>query len=484
MLDSSETRSFPSEPPHIGDWFSSYVYRSPSPSGINELFCYSGEGGAEKEDAFVKSRDSGSETCLSSGENAVSDGENERAIELLRSSKYSALSPVQPESSDVKYDFYSYVPETPMSDENGDFSVPLSNKTNDLRETGNSHGSYERDVRLGGTDGLCVKGLVRCNTSVDTLNCSNQVIRPSDYLSPSDSVDVNVPLDSYVPETPAFDELIHSEVQESKDNDANDYGGQRKLNSSLNNCETDETCIRNGMKEKSALQFSEGLVESKTFKGNNKSLSQDSPSSDDIPLLSAPPDVRNWFSSYVYESPTLDTSDGFSLSKYEESESGVEECPEGSQKKLQNLSSTEAVFSMDRNIKNAHDPSSPKKRQCSGGNNNFSSQMEPQGSTEREKDGNGSADNGFISTRKIRSRKPDDENRSFTPRKAIDHEPIIGKDAKARRVLSDITNSSQQNQQTPDAPQIAGKWRCPQKSKPQLGPPLKQLRLEQWVRRL
>jgi len=32
--------------------------------------------------------------------------------------------------------------------------------------------------------------------------------------------------------------------------------------------------------------------------------------------------------------------------------------------------------------------------------------------------------------------------------------------------------------------EVAGKWRCPQKSKPDKGPPLKQLRLEKWVHRL
>jgi hypothetical protein len=38
--------------------------------------------------------------------------------------------------------------------------------------------------------------------------------------------------------------------------------------------------------------------------------------------LSEPPDIRNWFASYVYESPVLDTSNyfGYSLSKESECE--------------------------------------------------------------------------------------------------------------------------------------------------------------------
>ena len=48
-----------------------------------------------------------------------------------------------------------------------------------------------------------------------------------------------------------------------------------------------------------------------------------------------------------------------------------------------------------------------------------------------------------------------------------------------RKVLSEKTNL-----QHSDGRERAGKWRCPQKDKSDLGPPLKQLRLERWVHRL
>lgn len=120
-----------------------------------------------------------------------------------------------------------------------------------------------------------------------------------------------------------------------------------------------------------------------------------------------------------------------------------------------------------------------------------SSQMGTGGSICKENDGNGSADHGFISTKKIRSRKLHDENSLVQPggvdwsgtlRNETKCKPTCDKDSAARRVLLDTTNI-QQNQ-PPDASQITGKWRCPQKRKPHLGPPLKQLRLEQWIRRL
>ncbi|KAI3469013.1 hypothetical protein Pfo_025676 [Paulownia fortunei] len=49
----------------------------------------------------------------------------------------------------------------------------------------------------------------------------------------------------------------------------------------------------------------------------------------------------------------------------------------------------------------------------------------------------------------------------------------------SRKVLSETSNF-----QSPSILESTGKWSCPQKNKPNLGPPLKQLRLEQWVRRL
>ncbi|KAL2237898.1 UNVERIFIED_CONTAM: hypothetical protein Sindi_0981500 [Sesamum indicum] len=57
---------------------------------------------------------------------------------------------------------------------------------------------------------------------------------------------------------------------------------------------------------------------------------------------------------------------------------------------------------------------------------------------------------------------------------------ILEKDAKtSRKVLSDTSNLH-----SPIVLESTGKWCCPQKNKPSLGPPLKQLRLEQWVRRV
>ncbi|KAG0456950.1 hypothetical protein HPP92_022107 [Vanilla planifolia] len=52
----------------------------------------------------------------------------------------------------------------------------------------------------------------------------------------------------------------------------------------------------------------------------------------------------------------------------------------------------------------------------------------------------------------------------------------------ARTALAEKTNVCSAEETT--ALHVPGKWKCPRKSKPHVGPPLKQLRLERWVRRV
>ncbi|CAH9084966.1 unnamed protein product [Cuscuta epithymum] len=125
-----------------------------------------------------------------------------------------------------------------------------------------------------------------------------------------------------------------------------------------------------------------------------------------------------------------------------------------------------------------------KKSECFSKVIGKSPQMEAGGSINRDEVRNGVAEKGFISTIKARSRRHDVENQSFTLNDPTKDKSINGKPKHtAGRILSDVTKA-QQNQPPPDASQVTGKWQCPRKSKPPLGPPLKQLRLEQWVRRI
>ncbi|KAL0331565.1 UNVERIFIED_CONTAM: hypothetical protein Sangu_1702000 [Sesamum angustifolium] len=93
--------------------------------------------------------------------------------------------------------------------------------------------------------------------------------------------------------------------------------------------------------------------------------------------------------------------------------------------------------------------------------------------------------NGFISTRKNSSQANTGNVtrhvifQTGSVRNEVKPAVILEKDAKtSRKVLSETSNLH-----SPNALESTGKWCCPQKNKPSLGPPLKQLRLEQWVRR-
>ncbi|PIA30892.1 hypothetical protein AQUCO_05300018v1 [Aquilegia coerulea] len=103
------------------------------------------------------------------------------------------------------------------------------------------------------------------------------------------------------------------------------------------------------------------------------------------------------------------------------------------------------------------------------------------------KEVNEAAANGFISTKKYRNEndrkcsKNSQENRTKGIKVPNLNLPLneihMGIE---RSPFYDRTNVSYKV----TVPENTGKWQCPQKPKPDVGPPLKQLRLTQWVRRV
>lgn len=99
----------------------------------------------------------------------------------------------------------------------------------------------------------------------------------------------------------------------------------------------------------------------------------------------------------------------------------------------------------------------------------------------------GIAENGFVATRKhgsTRTANADSLKMSQgilleCSRNDRSVSPAGEKVVDRRKALIETTNY-----QNSDALEVTGKWRCPQKGKPSLGPPLKQLRLERWIHRV
>ncbi|XP_058222122.1 uncharacterized protein LOC131332082 [Rhododendron vialii] len=99
------------------------------------------------------------------------------------------------------------------------------------------------------------------------------------------------------------------------------------------------------------------------------------------------------------------------------------------------------------------------------------------GINNKENQGTTIAENGFVSTRnERRERVNHDSSLKNCLRNGVTDSLAVLR----RKPLSETTNN---NIQHADYLEITGKWQCPQKRKPNLGPPLKQLRLEQWVHR-
>ncbi|XP_062119507.1 uncharacterized protein LOC133833946 [Humulus lupulus] len=334
---------------------------------------------------------------------------------------------------------------------------------------------------------------------------------------------------------------------------------------------------------------------SECYFGNDKDekqcLSENVDSACSASLHSEPIDVEQWFSSYVYESPILDTADGFkdSLAKEtecEDNESMVEESKRNKAKEYREFRRIKS--SDDGDISNGlgnydktceyykHGKQSPDKNDSRSGRSsqilagetdvcfesaltkcleytalqnqeirpakdvelpnldqedhqrrlNFSNTMEyvkdseakghievepsflsPKtksgnlesavlmvngasiekstgGCDDKENDREETSKDGFVTTRKGRFSKENEENLFELPKQnkrgAVSLAGGKGSVVEVeRKALAERTNFSLSR-----APETTGKWHCPQKRKPNLGPPLKQLRLERWVQRL
>jgi len=107
------------------------------------------------------------------------------------------------------------------------------------------------------------------------------------------------------------------------------------------------------------------------------------------------------------------------------------------------------------------------------------------------------ASDGFIAVKK-KERRPDECKMNKIPRHPMGREKGKGElqennsnlehkalvQEQTRRPLADRTNFPKVAAAAAPAQEVSKKWKCPRKGKPFVGRPLKQLRLEQWVRRM
>ncbi|KAK0587007.1 hypothetical protein LWI29_016041 [Acer saccharum] len=403
-------------------------------------------------------------------------------------------------------------------------------------------------------------GKTRCKVELDfVIENTNSNVLANDHENQSSS---EIPDSSYSPsgvsEPPNIRNWFSSYVYDSFVLDTND--DVKDSISHENECEKEEEANLGAFIESRScdqMGVGQGISSNGSFEDddqNKKSLCKISDSMDSPSLFTEPPDVKNWFSSYAYESLVLDTSNEFGDSLHLEREPKedelVAEDSEGEKEEkmdiiqlvrsryeevdVENVHSKGILESINKDIERIErierkESTSSQNNLCSvkskpiqkisqevcsvslnvtsSANNKKSPTMEESSESNIRIEGfasgssgarkrihksndkeNENTENGFVTTRKkgcARTEKEDLEGRPqgilLECTRNFGTVCVAGeKDVTVnRKVLTETTNL-----QLSEAIGVTGKWRCPLKSKPNRGPPLKQLRLERWIHKV
>ncbi|KAG8486635.1 hypothetical protein CXB51_020049 [Gossypium anomalum] len=299
---------------------------------------------------------------------------------------------------------------------------------------------------------------------------------------------------SVLSEPPDIRKWCSSYVYESPLLDTND-GFKRDIYSK-NECGEDELvneeCINDSAdSDKFQQNTSDKICSIKVIKCSSSLVERKNESH---PLFSEPLDIGNWFPDYVYESPVLDTNDEFedSLSKNTEPSRDKFVVEDSKRQKRDNFKTTTKTGCRDEVVvgkkmfsngfEECNSPIRHDEQENKSTSKDFGEVKPTHGSNDKE--------NGFITTKKTKFIRANDENCLREAReivlqgsgKTTGSEKDYG--VAKRKVLAETTNVKVEQQCEAKAMEIMGKWRCPRKSKPPRGPPLKQLRLERWINRV
>ncbi|XP_010322887.2 uncharacterized protein [Solanum lycopersicum] len=497
VLDSVDSLSVPSEPLHIGNWFSSYAYDSPVLSEIDD-FHDSGDGRKRKK-----------ADSLHCGENVASQGDIELPTKLWTASDDIPFSSVLSVPLDTKDCFSSFVPETPLLADNDDTIVPESIDI-DFNEDTSSRGC-KKDINCKEEDNSAENQTNgKCNSlssgvnmaSKDLEQCTNfvadnkwDVESSADMSLASEPPDIRNWFSSYVYESPKVDtiqDFILPDHEKKLDDKVctngcsgsvepqnfrnslgtpfihdDKYEHQTASKYTLKDPEADGTKNTRVSNEMSHERISQQTLYHKTTENSIC----DSPNhfdtvfkeSDGEHLETLFPQEANCKISF-----TIDRSscEGEKLYRHP----------------IHRKDSAENSLKSEESVEPADDLQCKNRMEMSVLSQKLSKRKAAE-IIDKENHINDFEENGFISTRK--SRNSQVQNRSPLPTPATVQSPLSGitaasnshKHGLTRKVLTETTNLH------PSALETTGKWRCPQRTKPNLGPPLKQLRLEQWVRR-
>ncbi|XP_061988002.1 uncharacterized protein LOC133706481 isoform X2 [Rosa rugosa] len=356
---SSCSLSIPSEPPDLGNWFSSYRYESPAMN--SNSFCN------EFDTGEIKREKDGGDSCgfMENGNKVgvfVHKKQNSNGVVKCGSSsqnqclrKLFKLGPVQSvcisEGSDtgkeisgsfespsslsepthIKNWFSSYVYESPSLDTTAGFGDSLC-KESKFEKDGflveNSNRENEEDLRNFSTNSSVSKEIVgEKEQSGELANCDSSWRDTKQARQPVSETPGPLESHSLLSEPIHIRNWFSSYVYESPSLDTTDSFGDSVCKESK--CEKDGFRVEKRDNEEDLGDFrrnsrvgeevagekkqSAGLATCdsswRVTKHDRQPVSKVPGPLDSSSHLSEPTDIRNWFSSYVYESP-LDTADG------------------------------------------------------------------------------------------------------------------------------------------------------------------------------
>ncbi|KDP39926.1 hypothetical protein JCGZ_03457 [Jatropha curcas] len=437
--NSRHSLSLPTEPPDIRNWFPSYKYET---FVLDTYDAFGGSALEESEnegDVFALFEERNREKAGNLSESTRNSGsDNKLEVQSLsRMADSTCALSLLSEPPHIGNWYSSYMYESPV----------LETTVDDYKESATKESESEKE-------GFDYEGSKRKrednfdkskNSFEDTeVDKPSNEITDSSQSSPilSEVPDIKKWFFSHVYESPETDGFVDTETECKEDDSVNQQSNKEKERNLLKLGQakiTDEVAIDEKVTSIGFLKFNSSL---RVNKQENQSLSEG---------------IR------VSVNGNLSTQDNL--------------CCDSSQRFAENLKNKarteEHILSPASNVSIVQTPVDLIRKSSHG-------------SIGKENEGKEVLENGFVTTKKNRQIR-NDENYLYKPKKNVSqcarNERITssgcGNEAAGRKVLTERTNLENTN-----AIEVTGKWKCPQKTKPNVGPPLKQLRLERWIHRV
>ncbi|XVF13448.1 hypothetical protein REPUB_Repub08aG0208800 [Reevesia pubescens] len=523
---SGSSCSIPSEPPDIRNWISSYKYESfvldtcenfggffSDKSETNKDELVIGEINREKEDHFD-----------GYGELRKSDEHGNLNSKEVQDSLHSPS--ILSEPPDIRNWFSSYVYESPLLDTDDGFKSYVSREIECEKNQLDIGESIKDEVvnsgQLQEANNSCKNDASENTRSTKLVKCSDSLVDKKNESHPlfSEPPDIGNWFPDYVYESPVLDTSDEFRGTLSMDRESNEDKSavedikrkkQENFKTTKTRCRNEvvvgkKICSNEFGKCNSSLRHDEQEENSNSkdlhWSGGKENLYWQG----DVcfeKILDPSLEVKQVRSSSINSNEDVENSGlngGDSISKHERADSespDISRSPskidrKSSKKMIDRRGSieksSETKFQTNQVDLVSHDQSLDFNQVSEG-----YQRKTTHGNNDKENEGKDIAENGFITTKKNKLRRTNDESSVRIPgeillqcarNKGSNNTTVGEKDGVIKRkVLAETTNVNVEQCEA-KAVGITGKWRCPQKSKPPRGPPLKQLRLEQWIHRV